>query len=143
MLMNAIKILQAMSTLSENSLNPNSGSVGVPHGTHEGSWHERHPRESDNVISLALSTSGQERASVVRRPVENRNLADGDNWHPVAGFFQRMVQEAVGEVAEEPRETLSSLDFAELFEFVTKNRQQLLSILHNSIELNEPLGCWV
>ena len=62
-----------MSTLSEKSLNSNGGSADVSHQTHERPRHERHPDESDNVMSLALCTNGQERASVERHPVENNH----------------------------------------------------------------------
>src|SRR2546430_2417862 len=55
-----------MSTPSEESLNANGGSVSMSHGTDE-----RHPAESDNVISLALRADGLACASVERHPIEN------------------------------------------------------------------------
>jgi hypothetical protein len=59
-----------MSTLSENSLNSNGGSADVSHQTHERPRHERHSHESDNVMSPALCTNGQERAGAARHPIE-------------------------------------------------------------------------
>jgi hypothetical protein len=60
-----------MSAPSDKSLNAKDSSASVSHETHERSEQERHPAESDNVISLALGANAQECASVERHAVED------------------------------------------------------------------------
>src|SRR2546422_4575648 len=60
-----------MSAPSDKSLNAKGSSTSLSHETHERSEQERHPAESDNVISLALGANGQECASVERHAVED------------------------------------------------------------------------
>src|SRR5436853_605345 len=60
-----------MSAPSDKSLNAKGSSASVSHETHERSEQERHPAESDNVISLTLGANGHECASAERHPVED------------------------------------------------------------------------
>jgi hypothetical protein len=62
-----------MTTLSEKPLNSNGGSADVSHQAHERPRHERHFHETDIVMSPALCTNGQERASAARLPIENNH----------------------------------------------------------------------
>jgi hypothetical protein len=62
------------------------------------------------------------------------HFTDGENKHPVTGPISTMV-------ADENDKKLLPPDFDLLFAFLNERRDQLIALLHKSIELNEPLAC--
>jgi hypothetical protein len=69
------------------------------------------------------------------------HMTSGINEHPITGPMQRMMEKVMAEQDEELPTKPSPPDLDEMFGFLTARREELLTILRKSIELNEPLRC--
>jgi hypothetical protein len=72
------------------------------------------------------------------------NMTSGKNEHPLSGPVLRMMEKAMAEEAgedNEPPPPLEHPDLDGLFGHLNERRDQLLTILRKSIELDEPLCC--
>jgi len=69
------------------------------------------------------------------------HMTNGFCEHPVNGYLQRMMAEVAAEVRGELPQKLSPPELDHLFGFLDKRREELLTILRRSIELNERLHC--
>jgi hypothetical protein len=65
------------------------------------------------------------------------NMTGGREEHPLGGPVARLMVEA-GVMSEQ---ALPPPDFDRLMSHLTKKREELLTILRKSIDLNEPLSC--
>jgi hypothetical protein len=68
-----------------------------------------------------------------------KNMTDGTDQHPITGPLQEAIAEALG--GEEDTQRPLPPDFEYFAGFLSKKREQLLTILRKSIERNEPLVC--
>jgi hypothetical protein len=69
------------------------------------------------------------------------HMTAGVEPHPTTGPFVQMAHEAIAEAqGVKPREKLPP-DFDRLFGFLNTRREELLTLLRKSIELDEPLYC--
>jgi hypothetical protein len=70
------------------------------------------------------------------------NMTAGVQQHPISGPLIRLHEKFLAaEVGEETPPKLKPPDFDHLFSFLNQRRDELLTILRKSIELNEPLLC--
>jgi hypothetical protein len=111
------------------------------------SWHDTVSPMLDHQGYLPIARALELIEMIEARPLIRERVAahifehmtDGICEHPVNGWLQRMMAE-VATVDELPPK-LSPPDFDSLFGFLDKRRNELLTLLRKSIELNEPLRC--
>jgi hypothetical protein len=112
------------------------------------SWHDTVSPMLDQGY-LPIARARELIAMIEARPLTRERVAahifehmtNGIDEHPVNGYLQRMMAEVAAEVRGELPPKLSPPDLDHLLGFLHKRREELLTILRKSIELDEPLYC--